>query len=312
MIKNNGLKLFGNQVDWNLCAWPNLKQALGILALLWQVEMRMLLKIFYATKTDFTKIILLIGISAMAFAESDSSRVKARDLYSRVTGVKLPLSHARIGQMATLIEAGDTINAARIATQSLDFYNVNLYQFFAPKSVRSESKDTPLNDFIAMGIANTAMGLPYSDLLTKNFTVEFKAPVAGGGDSPNFNRPTGATLRDIAFEGAGATRQIGRQISPSRPGPNGQLIEGNLRIARNADGTLAPQRGTTPAAGVLTSEKFLAEHAVAGTNRRLVVYAFKDFLCRDIKEWRDGNDRISDHQVTKDIPRSPGGSPLAY
>ena len=175
MIKNNGLKLFGNQVDWNLCAWPNLKQALGILALLWQVEMRMLLKIFYATKTDFTKIILLIGISAMAFAESDSSRVKARDLYSRVTGVKLPLSHAQIGQMATLIEAGDTINAARIATQSLDFYNVNLYQFFAPKSVRSESKDTPLNDFIAMGIANTAMGLPYSDLLTKNFTVEFKA-----------------------------------------------------------------------------------------------------------------------------------------
>lgn len=277
--------------------------------------MRMLDQIVIFTRFNFTKIILFIGISSIAFAESNTSLLKARDLYSRITGVKLPLSSTVIIQMANLIEAKDTINAGRVAAQSLDFYNVNLYQFFAPKSVRKESKDTPLNDFIAMGIANTAVDRPYSDLLTKNFTVQFKPLDVNGVEAATFSAPpTTIARRELLFENRGnsGTRTVGRLINPNTMGPSGQEVEGNLRIARDANNATIAQRGTIPAAGLLTSEKFLAEHAIMGTNRRLVVFAFKDFLCRDIKEWRDGNDRISDHQVTKDIPRSPGGNPLAY
>lgn len=265
-------------------------------------------------------LVFLVGSMSLAETPSDLSKAKARDLYNRITGVKLNLQNATLLQMAQLIEAQNTLGAARIAINSLDFYNVNLYLFFAPKSVRSESRDVPLNDFIAMGIANTAMDRPYTEMVKGDFSVEFKPLTSLTTESTVFSRPTGAALRDIAFDSFGAQRQPGRQIAPTRRNLAGTITEGNLRIAQNAQGAVLNQRNqlvggnnrAVPAAGALTSEKFLAEHAIAGTNRRLVHYTFKEFLCRDIKEWRDGNERISDTPVTKDVPRLPGGNALAY
>jgi hypothetical protein len=227
--------------------------------------------------------------------------------------------------MARLFDANDTINAGKMASRSVDFYNVNLYQFFAPKSVRNESKDIPLNDFIAMGIANTAMDRPYTEMVKGDFTVEFK-PLTSATAEGTFTRPTGLNLRTINFEGVGTSttnRVVGRRIVPNQINPaTGSEVEGNLRVARvpgnlnqmvnQRNMTVGATTTTVPAAGALTSETFLAEHAVAGTNRRLVQFAFRAFLCRDIKEWRDGDERIADNQVTKDVPRSPGGDPLAY
>lgn len=264
---------------------------------------------------DFFKLILLaLVISGITFAETPVSILKARDLYARLTGVRPSSQNQTVIRMAQLIESDDTRSAAALATNSIDFYNVNLYQFFSPKSNRAEVKDVPLNDFIAMGIANTAVNRPYTDLLSRNFTIEYKGLTNAQTEAVAFTLPTDNVRSAIPFDRIGTNgdnRVIGRQIVPNRI-VNGAEVEGNLRIARTAEGTDLPQRNNIPAAGVLTSEKFLAEHAIMGTNRRLVVYTFKDFLCKDIQEWRDGDSRISDHHVTKDIPRNPGGSFLAY
>lgn len=270
-------------------------------------------------------------IPSPAQAESQDSLLKAQNMYFRITGVKVPFSNQTLIDMAKLVEGKDTISAAKTAARSLDFYNVNLRDFFAPKSVRSESKDVPPNDFIFMGIANTAMDRSYKEMVRGDFSIEFK-PLTSlnngvAGVSTTFTRPTGILLRDLRFECVGGSnciatpnannRVVGRQIVPNQLSNNGVEIEGNIRIARVPNTTnldIQRRAGTTPvpAAGALTSEQFLSEHAVAGTNRRLVTETIEEFLCKRMNDWRSGDERLSDHQVTRDIPRAPGGDPLAY
>ncbi|MGZ6418931.1 MAG: DUF1585 domain-containing protein, partial [Pseudobdellovibrio sp.] len=59
-------------------------------------------------------------------------------------------------------------------------------------------------------------------------------------------------------------------------------------------------------AGLLTSRQWLSEHAFAGTNRRLVEYSFKIFLCSPIDTVADASG--PDNVIGPDIDRFPGGS----
>jgi hypothetical protein len=47
-------------------------------------------------------------------------------------------------------------------------------------------------------------------------------------------------------------------------------------------------------------------HAVAGTNRRLVEFAFRQFMCTPIEKWADAAD--SDAFIGRDVDRFPAGS----
>ena len=216
--------------------------------------------------------ILVCGVSLLsgrtAWGESLASRRMAQRLYSHVAGVKLPLQHTTISAMASHLDANRIYEATRLAVilppttpngpelTNEDFINVTLFQFFAPKSVRSESPDTPLNDFIAMGLANTIANRPYTEMVEGDFTV--------------------ASL------------------------PAGPLT--NMSLQRTT-----PQRpGFPDAAGALTSRQFLSEHATAGTNRRMVQYAFKNFLCRDISQMRVSG-AVAENLITRDVSRAPGG-----
>ena len=74
------------------------------------------------------------------------------------------------------------------------------------------------------------------------------------------------------------------------------------------------QNGMTVAhpdpAGILTSVAFLAAHALAGTNRRLVEYSFREFMCQPITNWADGTS--PDDHIGRDVDRMPGGSPNKF
>jgi len=59
-------------------------------------------------------------------------------------------------------------------------------------------------------------------------------------------------------------------------------------------------------AGLLTSRAWMQAHAVAGTNRRLVEFTFKEFLCTPIEKWSDTTG--SDAFIGRDIDRFPAGS----
>ncbi len=71
--------------------------------------------------------------------------------------------------------------------------------------------------------------------------------------------------------------------------------------------TLAPNPDP---AGVLTSRAFIQAHADAGTNRRLVEYLFRNFMCVPIQEWADSG--ASDLRIGRDIDRFPGGDHTVF
>ena len=225
----------------------------------------------------------LVFVSLLAnvsFAET--SLQQAQLLYSRLAAVKLSQSSPVLLNISQLIEARRWKEAADVAIGSADFSNVSLFQFFAPLSSRTENPDIELNDFIAMGIANsfidpvTNKDRPYTNLVDGDFTVTFNnAPLS---EANNTLLTTAFTARTVL------TPAILKIVSPQR-----------INIP------------STAAAGLLTSRQFLKEHAIAGTNRRMVHYAFREFLCSDIKEWKDGDPAITDEFVSRDVSRAPGG-----
>ncbi len=229
-----------------------------------------------------TKWIITVGIIALTcqLAHGETPLEKAQKLYTRIAGVKLNYDSPVLTDMATLISQGKYGEAANKALNNDDFYNVSLFNYFAPLSTRSEAADVPLNDFIAMGIANTFLDpttgrdRPYTELVKGDFTVALNGTRVALNNNTALN--TAFTARTI--------------LSPQ-----------NLTIQSG-------QRANFPdAAGVLTSRQFMLEHAIAGTNRRLIHFAYREFLCTDIKDWRDPDSAISDEFVRRDVPRAPGG-----
>jgi len=229
----------------------------------------------------------MVGLNLMLSVQGlgDNSVEKAQRLYARIAGVKLNSNSPILAEMASLIEQKRYSEAANKALDSNDYYNISLFQYFAPLSNRAEVSDVSLNDFIVMGIANTftdpATGKdrPYTNLVDGDFRVQL-------------NNQDLASNNNTALTNAFNARTI--------------LTPLNLTI-------VTPQRVNFPdAAGLLTTRQFLQEHATAGTNRRLVHYAFREFLCTDIKEWRDADLSISDEFVTRDVNRSPGGGAAGF
>jgi hypothetical protein len=232
-----------------------------------------------STRFRLNKLVVLAAIP-FSFCLGEDSLQKAHLLYSRIAGVKPSYSSADLLNMRNLIDQNKLSDAANVALTSSDFYNVALFQYFASLSNRAEAADVPLNDFIAMGIANTFVDpttgkdRPYTELLKGDFRVRFNGA-------------------DLSL--------INNAVLQSEFNKRTLLTPANLTIA-------TPQRPNFPdAAGVLTSRQFMAEHAIAGTNRRLVHFAFREFLCTDIKEWRDGDPALSDDLVSRDVDRAPGG-----
>ena len=225
-------------------------------------------------------LVFLSLLANVSFAET--SLQQAQLLYSRLAAVKLSQSSPVLLNISQLIEARRWKEAADVAIGSDDFSNVSLFQFFSPLSSRTENPDIELNDFIAMGIANsfidpvTNKDRPYTNLVDGDFTVTFNnAPLS---EANNTVLTTAFTARTVL------TPAILKIVSPQR-----------INIP------------STAAAGLLTSRQFLKEHAIAGTNRRMVHYAFREFLCSDIKEWKDGDPAITDEFVSRDVSRAPGG-----
>jgi hypothetical protein len=54
----------------------------------------------------------------------------------------------------------------------------------------------------------------------------------------------------------------------------------------------------------------MGAHASAGTNRRLVEYTFREFLCVPIGDWADT--KVSDARIGRDIDRFPGGDHMKF
>lgn len=232
----------------------------------------------------------------------DFNRSSALQLYKRLNGVSIPYFGVQttttgtrdvLGEMSALISSGKWMDAADLATREKGFYNVTLKDFAKKMSNRSETVNAPFNDFAALIIGTTVNDSTYDiqDLLSTNKTFVAKSGLAVPSDKIDDLQKSNnhyETLENLGFD-----LEISMEEQPQ------ELYDGNGNISVNQD-----------AAGLLTTRAFLSEHAIAGTNRRIVEFSFQEFLCQPILKWADNSK--DDNYVAKDVDRAPGGDTNKY
>jgi hypothetical protein len=225
------------------------------------------------------------------------ARVQARKMAERLTGGPIPIDHPMLADVEAKIVAGDRIGAAKIitgdATAGLaghpDFLNVVVKQLALKMSNREETIRAPLNDFSASFIGITRDERSAKELLTEDaYYMADITKVNVRSDMFNDLLLSNNHYDDLESGhwdlGKVLVRKTGQQIATS--------INGGFTA--NPD-----------PAGVLTSRAFMSSHAIAGTNRRLVEYAFREFMCVPMSEMADTS--ASPARIGRDIDRLPGG-----
>lgn len=226
-------------------------------------------------------------------ADPTAMDLKARKIYERLTGTKLPADSPIVPQMVALLNKGDVAGAAQIATADHNFYNITIKLMALAMSTRDETIKTPLNDFVAGFIGVTRDQTDARELLTGNFYYMGNSSIANVRSnlvpdlltSNNHYADLETQHVDLA---ANLVRVTGQQIATS---------------------TTAAVANPDPA-GVLTSRAFMGAHALMGTNRRLVEYTFREFMCVPLSSWADTE--ASDLRIGRDVDRFPAGDHMKF
>ncbi|HEY8269447.1 MAG TPA: hypothetical protein VIG33_01055 [Pseudobdellovibrionaceae bacterium] len=224
-------------------------------------------------------------------AEPSAVEQKARKMYERLTGAKLPIDSPVINQMVDLLNKGDLPGAAQIATADPNFYNITVKLMALALSTREETIKTPLNDMAADFIGVTRDGKDARELLTGNF----------------YYMGSGAGIRSELINDLLLSNNHYADLESNRVDLAANLVrvEGQM-IATSASAT-APNPDP---AGVLTSRAFMGAHALMGTNRRLLEYTFREFMCVPKEGWADAE--ASDARIGRDVDRFPAGDHMKY
>lgn len=226
-------------------------------------------------------------------SEITANRRRALDIFRRLTGVVVPIDDPRLAQMEERLNQSDAIGAARIATQDPGFLNFVVRDFAAKMSAREETVSTVLNDFTATLIGMVRDDVSAKEMLTANYYYQADA---------NLSTARSDLMADIISSNNhyADLQTQGSDLKASLIRVDGQKLQTAANgIVNNPD-----------AAGLITTRAFLEAHASAGTNRRLVEFTFREFLCTPIQVWADGS--TSDFRVGRDVDRYPGGSNAKY
>lgn len=212
---------------------------------------------------------------------------KAQDIFQRLSGIKTPLYDPILAQMEMKLNQNDPIGAAALATTDPHFYNITVRDFAAKMSNRSETINTPLNDFTATVIGAVRDEINAQRLLWDNITYI--------GDVTKMGVPS-SKVQDLL-----KSNNHYSVLDAQRADLGYVLIPSTQKIFDGMKSVDMP----TPA-GLLTTRTWMAEHAVAGTNRRLVEFSLREFLCTPLEKAADsvGPDNV----IGRDIDRFPGGS----
>lgn len=249
-------------------------------------------------------------------APISASQTYALDLYKRLVGVRVPIDHPTITQMANLIDAGDARAAASLATGEPGFLNLVIRDFAAKMSTRDQSINEPLNDFIAIFIGVARDNIDARRLLDGQFT--YRAPVGSGlaNEDPaddllrtndHYNELRGVANNGGSREASGTVYDFGAILQRQN---SQQIFFDTNNSNQNPQNNSNDMRDNPDAAGLLTTRTWLAAHAVDGTNRRLVEFTVKQFACMEMEEWADAT--APDTRVGRDIDRFPGGEGSKY
>lgn len=204
---------------------------------------------------------------------------QAWKLHNRLTGV--PPKKVVLDQMTSQISGGRAEDAAELAMENPNFYNVVLKNWIKPWSNREQTSRTDLNDYVATIIGMVRDEVPFSQVLHSDilYTVTGATPAYSFANNDHYKN---AETRNLSLKD--------------------NLVRQTQSVMTGLPATAVAGVTTTRAAG----EAFFS----AGTNRRVNRFIFMNYLCKDYEELHDVT--IPDFRVRGDVERKPGGDARTY
>lgn len=223
-------------------------------------------------------------------------RLRAALIYQRLAGVKLPIDAQQLKDMEALLAAGKLQEAADIATKDPGFLNITVKHFATRMSTRDETPTAPLSDFVATVIGTVR------DSDTKSAKTLLTTDSIYVGDPSRVPASVGTNLVDDIIR----SNNHYLSLEQTRADVGSLLVEQRQQtLDRNQAVVNLPD-----AAGLITSRAFTEAHAIAGTNRRMIHFTFRQFLCTDITQW--SNTALPGAYIGRDVDRAPGGVPETF
>src|SRR5579863_4331292 len=233
-------------------------------------------------------VLLLMQLAATAHAGPNE---QAKRIYERIVGEE-PAA-ATLAQMAGLISAAcggaacpagnqALVNAAAIATQQPDFYNVTVKNMVTPWSNRDQTVFAPLNDYTA-----TVIGMVRDDVA---FNTALSADILYTVNSPGLPAPSNSSNAHYATAES-----------------NGVDLSSALKQTTQS-GTYGTPTAAT--AGLITTYGAEAAFFINGTNRAMFRFTMINHLCNDMQTLQDTT-RPTD-RIRQDVARSPGGDSRVF
>jgi hypothetical protein len=224
--------------------------------------------------------LVLAGITACSVLGEDTGDQSsalappdmAKAVFLRLTGTGLLDNDPRFTNMVNAISDGRPQDAARIATADPNFYGVVLRNWSAPWSSVDGAIDNELDDLQALAIGLVKDDLDARLLLTGK--IHYEATTTGIPAYSEANNDHFKALEDKVVDLGSALQK------------------------RDTPAITSPEY-----AGALTTRGYAKAYYAAGTNRRAVVFAIKNFLCTPQSSWRDPN--LPENFVRRDVHRDP-------
>ncbi len=226
-----------------------------------------------------------------------AERLRAHKLFQSITGVRVAIDDSRVVQMETMIKAGNTRSAISVATRDPLFLDVQIRDMARKMSTRDETVRAPMSDFVAtmIGVVRDSDTTSAKELLTGNFYYRVDPTIA-----------TTANVRQAEQADIVQSNNHYADITTRNLSPAAVLVKQSPQRAMRGGAVI----DHPDAAGLITSRAFVEAHAVAGTNRRMVEFTMRQFMCVGMSDWADANG--SDERVAQDVTRTPSGSVNLY
>lgn len=231
--------------------------------------------------------------------------IRASEIYERLTGTKTPIFNPILKQMESKINANDQVGAAALVTEHPMFYNIIVRNFAGKMSNRDETINYPLNDFTATIIGAVRDNLNAKELLSGNFFYQgdpSKSAVPSDDVDDILRSNKHYEALDLGSYDLKAVLIKRNQVILKASSTNGNNSTQNNNINNIAFEAV----DNSWASGLLTTRQWAMSHMIAGTNRRAVEFALREFTCTPIENAADSTG--PEDSIGRDIDRNPGGS----
>ncbi len=206
--------------------------------------------------------------------------------------------------MELLIKTGQKKQALRIATSDPLFIDIQIRDLARKMSTRDESVRAPLSDFVATFAGVARDNLNAKMLLTGDFFYQADPALTIINGQQRVRSDLSADIVSSNNHYSDITTNQFSMYKVLTRKPQ------SIAAAAPQQNVATPVMTSPIAAGLLTTRAWTQAHADAGTNRRLVEFTFRQFMCKPITEWADATS--PDDFVGRDVDRFPGSSNEKY